>query len=83
MGRSNFHGQVATLADAVEADHLVIVKCGRCDAERQMHPYKLIQAHRPLTTAPLDTALSGFFCKTCRSKVNVTITCTYSHPGGW
>jgi hypothetical protein len=40
MGRRNFHGVVATLADACEADYLVIVKCERCETRRQMHPYK-------------------------------------------
>ena len=83
MGRHNFHGQVVTLADACEADYLVIVRCDRCETRKQMHPYRLIGAHRRLTDAKLDTMLPGFFCKTCRSPVSVTITCTYQHPGGW
>jgi hypothetical protein len=45
MGQRNFHGRVATLADAVEADYLVIVKCERCETWRQMHPYRLIQTN--------------------------------------
>ena len=83
MGRRNFHGVVATLADACEADYLVIVKCERCETRRQMHPYKLIGPHKRITTAPLNAVLAGFYCKTCRSNVSVTITCTFEHPGGW
>lgn len=83
MGRRNFHGRVDTLADAREADYLVIVKCERCETRRQMHPYRLIQTHRRLATAPLNAVLPGFFCRTCRSKVSVTITCTHMHPGVW
>ncbi len=38
MGRRNFHGKVRTLADSVEADYLVIVKCDRGETGRQMPP---------------------------------------------
>jgi hypothetical protein len=48
-----------------------------------MHPYQLIGRHRRVTDAPLNTVLPGFFCRTCRNSVGVTITCTYTHPGGW
>jgi hypothetical protein len=81
MGRRKFHGTVATLADACEADYLVIVKCERCETRRPMHPYSLIAPHKRLAIAPLDALLPGFFCKTCRSKVSVTIRCSYQHPG--
>jgi len=81
MGRRNFHGKVATLADSVEADYLVFVKCDRCETSKQMHPYNLTSKFARLTNAKLDTLLPGFFCKTCRSPVSVTITCTYRHPG--
>jgi hypothetical protein len=81
MGRRNFHGRVETLADAVEADYLVIVKCDRCAQSKQMHPYKLTSRHKQLVTARLDQLLPGFFCKTCRSPASVTITCTYRRSG--
>jgi hypothetical protein len=83
MGRRNFHGKIVTIADAVEADYLVIVKCGRCETDKQMHPYNLVSGDRGkrLLNAPLDTELSGFFCKRCRRSVNATIRCTYRHPG--
>jgi len=81
MGRRNFHGKVETLADSVEANYLVIVKCDQCETGRQMHPYNLISKYKRLTKAPLDTLLPGFFCKTCRSPVSVTISCTYRRSG--
>ncbi len=81
MGRRNFHGTVRTLADSVEADYLVIVKCDRCETGRQMHPYKLTSKYQRLLHAALDTSLPGFFCKTCRSPVCTTITCTYRRSG--
>jgi len=81
MGRRNFHGKVVTLADSVEADYLVYVTCDRCETRRQMHPYNFISKHKRLTKASLDTSLPGFFCKTCRSKVSATITCTYRRSG--
>jgi hypothetical protein len=81
MLRRNPRGPVATLADACEADYLVTLKCERCETRRQMHPYNLIRDHERLTTAPLNVSLSGFFCKTCRASVSVTITCTHKHPG--
>jgi hypothetical protein len=81
MGRRSFHGQVVTLADACEADYLVIVKCQSCGAHRQMHPFKLISRHRSLMRAVLDTSLPGFFCNTCGRSANVTISCTHAHPG--
>jgi hypothetical protein len=83
MARHRFDGPVVTLADACEADYLVVVTCEACDRCQQMHPYQLIGAHRRITNAPLDAALPGFFCKICRRAVRVTITCTYEHPGGW
>jgi len=81
MGRRRFHGTVATLADACEADYLVIVKCERCGTRKQMHPYNLIGSHKHLATAPLNTVLPGFYCRTCRSHVSVTITCTHKRSG--
>ena len=81
MGRRNFHGKVTTLADSVEADYLVFVKCDRCETGKQMHPYNLISKYKQLTKAPLDKLLPGFFCRACRDPVSVTITCTYRHPG--
>ena len=81
MGRRNFHGKIATLADSVEADYLVMVKCHRCETDRQMHPYNLISKYKQLAKAPLDQLLPGFFCKTCRSPVSATITCTYRRSG--
>jgi len=81
MGRRNFHGKVATLADSCDADYLVIVKCERCETGKQMHPYNLVSSHKQLIHALLDTPLPGFFCKTCRGSVSVAITCTYRHPG--
>jgi hypothetical protein len=83
MLRRKHDGPVLTLADACEADYLVILKCGRCSREKQMHPYQLIGSHRRMTNAPLDRALAGFFCNLCRASVSVNITCTYTHPGGW
>jgi hypothetical protein len=77
-----FEGEVRTLVDACDANYLVIVKCLRCDVRRQTHPYSLLSANRRLTSAALDTTLPGFYCKTCQSKVSVTIACTYSRPGG-
>lgn len=82
MKRKNFQGRVETLADSCEADYLVILICGRCETKRQMHPYRLISANRKLTGAKLKQPLKGFFCKTCKSSVSVTIYCTYNHPGG-
>jgi hypothetical protein len=82
MGRKNFHGPVRTLADCCEADYVVIVRCERCDTRRQMHPFRLISRSKRILDAPLDKPLPGFRCTTCRSSVSVTITCTYSHPGG-
>ena len=46
-----------------------------------MHPYKLLADHDALLHATLGTLMPGFFCKTCRSSVSATITCTYRHPG--
>ncbi|HEY1613769.1 MAG TPA: hypothetical protein VGF97_08775 [Rhizomicrobium sp.] len=83
MRRRRFEGRAATLADSCEADYVVVVTCGQCGAKRQMHPYRLIHARRSLETARLDTELSGFFCRTCRRSVSVTIACTFQHPGGW
>jgi len=48
-----------------------------------MHPYKLLEKHGRLANAKLDTLLPGFYCTMCRSKVQVKITCTHEHPGGW
>lgn len=83
MLRRNFSGKPATLADCVEADYLVVVTCKRCETGRQLHPYNLVSGKNGnrLMSARLDTELSGFFCKTCRSSVSVTVTCTYRHPG--
>jgi hypothetical protein len=81
MGRRSFHGQVVTLADACEADYLVIVKCQSCGARRQMHPFKLISRRKPLMHSVLDTSLPGFFCKACGRDATVTISCTHTHPG--
>jgi hypothetical protein len=83
MGRPRFDRPVVTLADACDADYLVVVTCGQCGRERQMHPYGLVGTHRQLTNAPLDTALPGFRCRFCRNRVSVTIACTFTHPGGW
>lgn len=46
-----------------------------------MHPYSLIGPHKRLATATLNTVLPGFYCRTCRSRVNVTITCTHKRSG--
>lgn len=81
MGRRGFHGQVVTLADACEADYLVVVKCQGCGAHRQMHPFRLISRHKALMHSELGAPLSGFFCKACGRKANVTISCTHRHPG--
>jgi hypothetical protein len=81
MGRRNFHGTVVTLADACDANYLVIVKCERCCAWRQMHPYRLIQTRKRLTTALLNVPLPGFYCRTCRSSVSVIVTCTHRRSG--
>jgi hypothetical protein len=81
MGRRNFHGKVETLADACEADYLIVVKCERCETRKQMHPYNLLSGHNRLATARFDTELAGFFCITCQSHVSVTITCTHMRPG--
>ncbi len=81
MGRRNFHGAVVTLGDCVQADYLVMVRCDGCNAEKQMHPYKLIAVQRNLTGAALGALLPGFFCKTCRKSVNVIIACTYRRSG--
>jgi hypothetical protein len=81
MGRRNFHGQVVTLGDACEADYLVTVRCERCDTRRPMHPYNIICRHEVLKLAALDTMLPGFFCKTCRSRVSVVVSCTYKRSG--
>src|SRR5580704_15571610 len=83
MRKRRFDGPVVTLADACEADYLVIVTCGHCGRGRQMHPYGLLGAHRRLTNAPLNASLPGFLCKFCRNSVSVTITCTFTRPGGW
>jgi hypothetical protein len=55
MGRRGFHGQVVTLADACEADYLVIVRCQSCGARKQTQPFKLISRHQPLVESALDT----------------------------
>lgn len=81
MGRRSFHGRVVTLADACEADYLVIVECQNCGARRQMHPFKLISRRTPLMHSALDTVLPGFFCKACGCDATVTISCTHMHPG--
>jgi formate dehydrogenase maturation protein FdhE len=81
MGRRSFHGAVVTLADACEADYLVVVKCKRCETSKQMHPWNLIAPHKRLATAPLNAMLPGFYCRTCRSRVSVTITCTHKRSG--
>lgn len=81
MGRRNFHGQVETIGDSCQADYLVIVACGQCGTQKQMHPYKLIAAKKALTTAMLGRSLPGFFCKLCRRSTSVTITCTYRRSG--
>ncbi len=77
MGRRNFHGEVKTLADAVEADYLVLVECQNCSRRKQMHPYKILK----LGNAILGTPLAGFKCTTCRCSVSVVITCTYRRSG--
>ncbi|HEY1709221.1 MAG TPA: hypothetical protein VGG10_13210 [Rhizomicrobium sp.] len=77
-----FQGEAKTLVDCCDAEYLVVVRCERCDVRRQMHPYSLLATRAQLASAALDTPLPGFFCKTCQSKVSVTITCTYSRPGG-
>ena len=81
MGRHRFHGSVETLADACEADYLVVVMCERCEVRKRMHPYNLLEKRRHLDSAKLDTLLPGFYCTMCRSKVQVKITCTHQHPG--
>jgi hypothetical protein len=83
MRRRRFDRLVVTIADACEADYLVVATCGQCGRRRQMHPYGLVGAHRQLTNAPLDTVLPGFLCRLCRNRVSVTITCTFTHSGGW
>jgi hypothetical protein len=57
--------------------------CERCEVRKQMHPFKLLEKHGRLATAKLDTLLPGFYCTMCRHKVQVKITCTHEHPGGW
>ena len=81
MGRRSFRGQVVTLADACEADYLVIVECQNCGARRQMHPFRLISRHQELMYSALGASLQGFFCKACGRGANVTISCTHTHPG--
>jgi hypothetical protein len=81
MGRRSFQGQVVTLADACEADYLIIVKCQSCGARWQMHHFKLISRHRELMHTALGTFFSGLFCKACGRDANVTISCTHTHPG--
>ncbi len=82
MQRRKPQGPVRTLADSHEADYLVTVHCQTCDARTQMHPYKLLSRHEKLACAALDAPLPGFWCKACRRRVSVVISCTYTHPGG-
>lgn len=81
MGRRRFHGTVRTLADACEADYIVVVMCERCEVRKRMHPYKLLEKQRRLASAKLDTLLPGFYCTMCRHKVSVKITCTHQYLG--
>lgn len=81
MGRRRFYGTVRTLADACEADYIVVVMCERCEVRKRMHPYKLLGKHPRLGAAKLDTLLPGFYCTMCRSKVQVKITCTHQYQG--
>jgi hypothetical protein len=81
MWRRNFHGTVNTLADAVEADYLVLVVCQECLRRRQMHPYKLTSKYAKLHHAKFDVVLPGFYCSGCRQKVSVKIICTHRRSG--
>ena len=74
-------GEIKTLADARAANYMVEVCCDRCSMKRRMHPYTLMNRHKRLIEAPLNEPLYGFYCMTCRSKVQVIIRCTYTQPG--
>lgn len=81
MRKHLYRGSIRTLVDSCEADYLVLVTCQRCDAQKQMHPFTLLSNHRALTNARLGEPLSGFFCRSCRHKVQAVITCAYRRSG--
>jgi hypothetical protein len=81
MGRRNFHGTVKTLADAVEADYLILVVCQECLRRRQMHPYKLTSKQDRFLRANFEEVYEGFRCTGCKQNVAVKFICTHRRSG--
>lgn len=81
MLRRKLSKPLRALADACEADYLIVIRCEECGSKKQMHPYRLISQNKDLAKAPLGKPVPGFLCKSCRRRTRVVISCTLMHPG--
>ncbi len=71
MGHPRYRGPIDTVEHAVWAQAVITITCQRCSRSTSMWATKLHKKGRG--DLPMKKAVSGFYCKGCRRKVQVVM----------